>query len=261
VSRHSTVEAVSVLGTDPDLGVGIATPDLAAAQQRAVAACVRLDPPDWDPSEFQTERARRWLGLLVVDGLLLRCVTVGEAPACELFAAGDLVRPWDADGQYDPLSIAVAWRVFEPTRLAVLDDRFAARVSPWPSISTQLLSGVARRARYLSLTNAVTHMPRVQDRLLLSFWLLAERWGKVGRDGVRITLPLTHEVLAMLIGARRPSVTVAARQLAEAGLLKRPTRDQWLLTHDAIDRLRQNSVGLAADHPNGKRAPRGGQAT
>jgi hypothetical protein len=178
---------------------------------------------------------------------------VGDAPACELFAAGDLVRPWDADGEYDPLSIAVAWRVFEPTRLAVLDDRFAARVSPWPSIGAQLLGRVARRARYLSLANAVTHMPRVQDRLLLSFWLLAERWGKVGHDGVRISLPLTHEVLAMLIGARRPSVTVATRQLGDAGLLKRPTRDQWLLTHEAVDRLRQNSGNLADGCPGQSR--------
>jgi hypothetical protein len=32
---------------------------------------------------------------------------------------------------------------------------------------------------------------------------------KVAADAVRIRLPLTHELLAMLVGARRPPVTLA----------------------------------------------------
>ena len=178
-----------------------------------------------------------WLGLYVISGLMIRCVAVGKRNACELFGPGDLLRPWDADGEYDPLPIGVTWHILATTELAELDSAFVQRISPWPSITSHIVSRVAQRARYLTLTQAVTTLPRANARLLILFWLLAERWGRVGVDGVRITLPLTHHLLAMLIGAQRPTVTIALQRLAQAGLLKRLTSDQWLLTTLAIDRL------------------------
>jgi hypothetical protein len=69
------------------------------------------------------------------------------------------------------------------------------------------------------------------------FWLLAERWGRVGPDGVHVTLPLTHEVLAMLVGSHRPTVTIALQRLARARLLTRERSDTWLLTNRAIEYL------------------------
>ena len=95
------------------------------------------------------------------------------------------------------------------TRLAVLDTAFVLRIAPWPSIGSRIVSRVARRARHLALTEAVMHLPRADSRLLILFWLLAERWETVGPEGVHVSLPLTHEVLAMLIGAQRPTVTLA----------------------------------------------------
>jgi CRP/FNR family transcriptional regulator, cyclic AMP receptor protein len=84
---------------------------------------------------------------------------------------------------------------------------------------------------------ALTHLPRAYERLLILFWLLAERWGRVHPTGVRISLPVTHEVLAMLIGTQRPTVTIALRRLGAGGLLIREGRDRWLLTSAAISGL------------------------
>jgi CRP/FNR family transcriptional regulator, cyclic AMP receptor protein len=61
----------------------------------------------------------------------------------------------------------------------------------------------------------------VEARLLVQFWQLAERWGHVDRDGIAVSSPLTHELLATLVGAARPSVTTALGRLAERGLLLR----------------------------------------
>jgi len=135
------------------------------------------------------------------------------------------------------LPIAVTWLVLRPSRLAVVDTDVALRLAPWPSITSRLLARVAQRARYLALTQAVTHLPRTHPRLLMLFWLLAERYGHVGPDGVHVTLPLTHEVLAMLVGSHRPSVTIALQRLARAGLLTREGSDRWLLTNRAIEVL------------------------
>jgi hypothetical protein len=147
------------------------------------------------------------------------------------------VRPWDTDDEYDPLPVGVDWLVLKPTRLAVLDTAFVLRVAPWPTINGRIVGRIARRARSLALTQAVTHLPRAHARLLLLFWLLAERWGRVGPEGVHVDLPLTHGVLAMLIGAQRPTVTLALQRLTRAGLLNRERSDRWLLTKEAIESL------------------------
>jgi CRP-like cAMP-binding protein len=242
-----------LLDADPDLAAGIEGQELELARRRAVAAVLELEAPNWDPSELRRRGKPGWLGLFVLEGLLIRRVTVGKRTACELFGPGDVFRPWDADGEYEPLPISVDWLVLEPVRMAVLDGAFIQRTAQWPSITGRVVARVAHRARYLALTQAVTHLPRAYARLLILFWLLAERWGKVGPDGVHITLPLTHEVLAMLVGAHRPTVTIAVQRLARAGLLHRKRRDRWLLTNDAIDALEHpESLELIDDDEDAK---------
>lgn len=230
-------QTVALLDADPDLGVGVPAEELELARSRAMAAVLELEGPSWSTREVVARSEPGWLGLFILDGLLLRRVEVGKRSACELFGPTDVIRPWDTDGDYDPLPIAVSWLVLKRTRMAVLDTAFALRVARWPTITSRLVSRVAQRARYLALTQAVTHLPRAYARLLILFWLLAERWGKVSTEGVYVTLPLTHEVLAMLIGAHRPTVTIALQRLTRAGFLTRERSDRWLLTNSAIETL------------------------
>jgi CRP-like cAMP-binding protein len=65
-------------------------------------------------------------------------------------------------------------------------------------------------------------------------WALAERWGRVSTQGVRLPLQLPHRTLATLVGARRPSVTTALSGLARDGLVER-TDDGWLLHGDPAE--------------------------
>ena len=231
--------AISLLDADPDLGTGIAAGEFDEARRRAAAHVIELEGPRWDPTEISEKAAPDWLGMFMIDGLLVRRVTVASRAACEIFGAGDIFRPWDEDGEYNPLVIEIDWMVLQPTRLAVLDRNFSLRVARWPSISARLLSRASGRARHLALTQAVTHLPRTHARLLLLFWLLAERWGKVSPDGVLIRLPLTHQVLAMLVGSHRPTVTIALQKLTREGLLIREASNRWLLTNHAIERLHE----------------------
>ena len=124
------------------------------------------------------------------------------------------------------------------------------RVARWPTITAELISRVARRARALALSHAASHLSHAHARLAVAFWLLGERWGRVGTEGISITLPLTHETLSMLVGVRRPTVTLALKRLGAAGLLERRGADRWLLTNRAVEAL-SNGDGLrldAADH-------------
>lgn len=233
---------IALLDADPDLAAGVEQSEIAAARRAAIAPLLELQPPSWDPGQLRSLATDDWLGVFVVDGVLIRRVRVVGRAGCELFGGGDMVRPWDADDVYDPLPVEVDWLVLRPARLAILDGAFARRVARWPSISARIAGRLAHRARYLSLTQAVTHIPRAHVRLLLLFWLFAERWGRMGRDGVRVTLPLTHEVLAMLAGAHRPTITIALQRLSRAGLLIRERSDCWLLTRLALERLAEPDV-------------------
>jgi CRP-like cAMP-binding protein len=77
------------------------------------------------------------------------------------------------------------------------------------------------RARRLANTLVIASLPRLDERLWLLLWELADRYGRVHRDGVHLRLPLTHDLLAELAAARRPSISTAFGRLARGGQLDR----------------------------------------
>jgi hypothetical protein len=76
---------------------------------------------------------------------------------------------------------------------------------------------------------AIVHQPRVDVRLQMLFWALADRWGTVHADGVRVPLELTHQALADLVAARRPTVSKALGDLAARSVVVWTGR-HWLLS-------------------------------
>jgi len=64
-----------------------------------------------------------------------------------------------------------------------------------------------------------------------TLWVVAAigRWGRVTPDGVVVPLELTHAALARVLGAARPTVTLAIRELERAGCLARRADGRWLL--------------------------------
>lgn len=61
------------------------------------------------------------------------------------------------------------------------------------------------------------HLERVRNKLLQ----LARNYGRVGRDGIRIDFPVSHTVLAEMIGSSRETVTRALDELQRAGFVAR----------------------------------------
>jgi hypothetical protein len=69
--------------------------------------------------------------------------------------------------------------------------------------------------------------------LLIALWLLAGRWGRQTPSGVALRLPLSHETLGSLVGAKRSSVTLALKALELRGCLERPRRGEVVLVGEA----------------------------
>jgi len=85
------------------------------------------------------------------------------------------------------------------------------------------------RSRRLAVLMAIVQQPRLDERLWMLFWELADRHGRVHRDGVHLELPLSHELISHLAAARRPSVSSALSRLAERGVLRREGRS-WVVS-------------------------------
>ncbi len=237
-----TEHFVYVLDHDAGLRSVLPESERARARQHAVAGVLELTPGDWFPEREESSAAE--LGLLVLEGLMIRDVAVADARCGELIGPGTLLRPCDDRGTEAPMRHEIGWRVVEPSRLAILDRRFLRVAAHWPALVTALVARVTERAHNLGVMVSIHSLKRVDTRLLAFFWHLADRFGKVTADGVLIPLPLTHRQLALLVGAQRPSVTSALGALAERDQLRRDERGNWLLTHAADD---SDEVALASD--------------
>jgi CRP/FNR family cyclic AMP-dependent transcriptional regulator len=221
---------IHLLDVEPELGDGLNPQERAAAARVLAVPSTVLAPGPWDPHE-ELGDVYPVVGLLLVDGMVTRDLDFAGRTTTELLGAGDLLRPWDDDVAFDSLPFSSSWHAHTAARVAILDTRVAIAAGRWPSIATALHARHIRRARSLSFQRAIAQLPRVDDRMLVLLWALAERWGRVSPEGVRLPLGLPHRTLATLVGARRPSVTTALTGLAREGLVER-TADGWLLHGD-----------------------------
>lgn len=221
-----------VLDLDADLADELGTEVRRLARAAATATVIEVDPGLLAMSDW-LRRVGRGPGVLVVDGVLTLSIRVGDRLSAELIGAGDLIQPlWD--GEIDLLlSATPSWRALTPMRLAILDGAFTRRVRFWPELGHALLRRVGHRAVNLNIQRAIAAQPRLEVRLALLFWHLAGRWGKVEPGGVRLPLPLTHQLLGQLIAAERPSVSHALARLAHGGLVT-GHGDEWHL-HGALE--------------------------
>jgi CRP/FNR family transcriptional regulator, cyclic AMP receptor protein len=215
-------DTVRLLEADPELAGGMDTRTLAAVS----APLVRLGP---DPGLRVPEPPPGAMGLLVLEGLLSRQVMLSGRSSVELLGPGDLLRPWQDDGEHSVSPFEAAYQVLEPCRLAVLDRRATARIGRWPEVMAILAQRALNRSRAVMGHLVLSQIPRVDQRLHLLLWHLADRWGKVTPEGVVLSLRLSHEIFGALIGAQRPTVTLALRQLTDRGAIRRRPDRTWLL--------------------------------
>jgi CRP/FNR family cyclic AMP-dependent transcriptional regulator len=221
-----------VLEDDSELTERLAPEERSAARESVVARVEALPRGVWTEPD-DTERYRDGYGLLVLEGVLARGVNLERFECTELLGQGDLLRPWTFEGSaLASVPTGVSWTVLEPVRMAVLDRRFALAVGRWPEITAALMDRIVRRARWLAFQLAVVNLVRVDMRLLVILWHYADRWGRMTKHGAHVPMPLTHSVLAGIVGARRPSVTTALGRLQEDGLVERRPDGSWLLHGD-----------------------------
>ena len=219
---------------DADLAAALEPAAREAALEECIAPVMRLETGRW--SGQAASFSRDGIGLLVLGGLLLRRVGVDGRYGAELLGDGDLLRPWQGEDIPATVPRTTGWRVLQPARLAVLDRRVTRRIARYPDLTSRFVGRALERSRNLVVNMAIVHQTRVDARLQILLWHLADRWGKVTPDGIVLSLGLSHATLAELVAARRPSVTTTLADLDARGLVSRIDAG-WLLAGERPSEL------------------------
>jgi CRP/FNR family cyclic AMP-dependent transcriptional regulator len=222
-SNVTSLDPCRLLLEDPDLAEAVPVEHRQHATEELTVSCLRLAPGPWQPPAPDPGA----IGLLVLEGVMMRHVEIDSRFGLELLGETDLLRPWQGS-EAPMLELRAELSVLSPTRLAYLDGRCARALTRYPELINRLFDRLLRRSRHLVTNMAIVHQPRVDTRLHLLLWHLAGRWGRVRRDGVVLPLKLTHSLLADLVAARRPTVTSALSDLTRRGLV-RQTDEGWML--------------------------------
>ena len=119
--------------------------------------------------------------------------------------------------------------------------RLLERPTAAPAVVELLELALARQQEAVANFAYARHCERVRQKLLQ----LAARYGRVGRDGIRIDFPVNHTLLAEMIGSSRETVTRALDELGRSGFVARRGHTYRLLVPP--DSL------LGADEASGRR--------
>jgi CRP/FNR family transcriptional regulator, cyclic AMP receptor protein len=229
---------IPLLQADADIGRYLTAEERAAAETLTVPV-VTLETGHVDTRALLDRNA--CFGALVVSGMLVSHLRVGEQAGMRILGPGDIVSAGAVPASM--LLVDSGCRAVSTTRLAMLGKDVLVGGHRWPRLVAGLHARTAEQIERVAVQLAICQLPRVEDRLLALFWLLAEQWGRVTPGGTVLPLALTHETLGALVGARRPTVTLALGDLSDRGAVLRQGR-AWLL----VEPLAQPTHGVQDLH-------------
>jgi CRP/FNR family transcriptional regulator, cyclic AMP receptor protein len=218
--------SVSLLDVEPDLGNWLSDDELVLARRLMVPTAL-LGPgsPELDRVLEEADA----FGALLLDGIVMHRMMVAGRRILRLLGPGDIiVHTWAPRSQILGHSSKLA---AEPTQIALLGHELVNAARQFPGLIVGLHLRLGDQHQRLAVQLGICQLPRVQERVLALMWLLAESWGTVTPSGTRLPVKLTHATIGEMIGARRPTVSLALRDLGKHGSL-RVQDDGWVLLAD-----------------------------
>lgn len=229
-----------LVDVEPDLVRFLPAKERAEIEQLQVPV-VNVPDRSLEPDDFLRERDA--FAAIVSQGMLLHYLQIGNQPALRLLGPGEVVAV--SSGPQSTLYASCVWRAAEGSKLALLGSDVLLAMRRAPRLAMGLQVRAAEQTGRLATQMTICQLPRVEDRLLGVLWLLAESWGRVTPTGTILPLTLTHEILGALVGARRPTVTLALGELAERGAVIHQDRGWLLLERPPAPKV----VGPSFDKP------------
>ena len=219
----AAIERVSLLDVRLELTQHV-TPD-----ERAELAGIDLPVARTEPGPLELDallQQHQAFAAMVLDGIVMNSLRIGEQTGIQLLGPDDVLVP---PGDLSPSWLANSdFLCATEVRLVLFANDLFAGVHRYPRIVQALYGCIGNQLQRLTAQLVICQIPRVDDRVLAMLWLLAESWGLVTPNGVRLPMPLTHETLGALVGARRPTITLALRKLVQENAIVHQDSG-WLL--------------------------------
>ena len=219
---------VRLLEINPRLGAGLTGEARAEARRMAVAPTAIVPPGDWDAVELLQRLGPCRAGCMIADGIVAHDLVIAGRTATHLLGRGDILAPAVRPCRHLPVT-----RIFglaEPTRVALLDESFAAVARRWPSIAEALVVHAERQMERVAVQQLISQLPRAEQRIVALLWHLSDRWGREESDGVVVPLMIGHEAMSHLVDGRRPTISAALANLADRNLVVRLANGTWWLS-------------------------------
>jgi hypothetical protein len=115
-----------------------------------------------------------------------------------------------------------------PTRITLVTTELRDRLLSIPGVAPLMFDALATTARQKHRTIEALARPHHLDRVRAKLLQLAADHGVVGLDGIRLDLPLTHELLGEMVGSARETVTRSLDELQSEGFIVRRGRSYRL---------------------------------
>jgi CRP-like cAMP-binding protein len=191
---------------------GLAPPSAdGAAEVLARGPTVEIEPgKPYFPASFSAA-----VLLVVEEGfVVVRATLPGMSRSvitCEAGAGRILVPPTSEEALF----------ALETSRLTAISaealDQLVSIPAVAQSVVRQMSSTLGQKQEAIANFAATRHLERVQRKLLQ----LARSYGHVVRDGIRIDFPISHALLAEMVGSSRETVTRALEELRSLGFVAR----------------------------------------
>lgn len=235
VPRPTSSPVGLVLELDPDLGAGVWPEDWEAARRVCRGELLSVPRGRWMAPEAAGDRSDI-LGMLIVEGLLCREVSLRGHHLLELLGPGEVLQ-LPVLATRPRLGPALALSAVTDAKLVVLGESFIRAGARWPSLLAAVQRRLETQREHLAIQGLIAHLPTAEERLLATLWHLAERFGYVTPQGTVLPLPFGHDILGQLGAAKRSTATLALRSLASEDAVHRLKDGSWLLTAVADRRM------------------------
>jgi CRP/FNR family transcriptional regulator, cyclic AMP receptor protein len=227
-----SVTMASLVATLPEIAGSVGAEDRLLAERALTVPLISTR--DADLADVINTQMPDAFDFLIVNGIVLKETTLAGRSALELLGRGDLLAPPLTPARQLESRALSRYLAHGQVSLAAIENHVRQAARRWPGIADYLHDRLARQTHHASMHLAMLHLPRIEDRLIALFADLAERFGHMTADGVLIDVPLTHEIIGGLVGSRRPTVSLALRQLSSNGTVERIAGARWKLDRSIV---------------------------
>ena len=152
----------------------------------------------------------------------------GHELSVSIFGPGEIIGEM---ALFEDLPRSASVETIEPTTTLELHQNVLLHgLERSPTLARSLLRALSERLRHMTEEAEGLASLTVSDRLIARLRRLAEWSGRPVTDGVRITLPMTQQELAALVGTSRESVNRALATLRRQGKVR--LDNGWIILLD-----------------------------